>query len=135
MLYTLLLLAEGEQQAPWYASPLMILPLIALMFYFLILRPMRRQEAERQSLLSTLKKNDEVLLAPGIYGTVIGVDEKEDKVTVKIDDNCRIKVLKSVIARNLTNEKAYLEAQAKARAAAAQPAAGNSNAVTTAPKS
>src|SRR6516162_7923567 len=100
MLYTLLLLAEEQQQAPWYASPLMILPLIALMFYFLILRPMRRQEVERQALLSTLKKNDEVLLAPGIYGTVIGVDEKEDKVTVKIDDNCRIKVLKSTIARN-----------------------------------
>jgi len=135
MLHTLLLLADDAPAAPWWSNPfIMLMPLFLLLFYMTVLRPMRRQEAERQALLSTLKKGDEVLLSPGIYGTVVMVDEKEDKVTVKIDDNCRVKVLKSVIARNLSNEKALAAQQAKGKETAAiQPAP--SNAVTTAPKS
>src|SRR5260370_16385472 len=104
MLHTLLLLAEGEQQpAPWFSSPIMLLPLVVVLFYFLILRPGRRQEAERQSLLSSMKKNDKVLTTAGIYGTIVSVAEKEDEIVVKIDDNCRVKVVKPPTMPNLTN--------------------------------
>ena len=56
---------------------------------------MKRQEQERQALASNLKKNDEVLTNAGIYGTVVDVSENEDEITVKVDDNVRVKMTKS----------------------------------------
>src|ERR1051325_3010275 len=78
---------------------------ILVLAYFLFLRPMRRQEAERQAMLNKMKKNDEILTTGGIYATIVEVSEKEDKITVKIADNVRVKIVKAAIARNLTNEE------------------------------
>jgi preprotein translocase subunit YajC len=94
-----------QQEQPWWWSITLFLPLIIL-FYFLMLRPMRKQEQDRKSLASNLKKNDKVLTASGILGTVVSVSETEDEVTVKIDDNTRVKMIKSSIVRNITQEEA-----------------------------
>jgi preprotein translocase subunit YajC len=69
-----------------------------------------------------LKKNDKVLTTSGIYGTLVDISEKEDEVTVKIADNVRIKMVKSSIARNLSNEEEAANA-AKAKKEAAADAA------------
>ena len=79
--------------------------LIFVVGYFLIMRPMRRQEAERKAMASNVKKNDKVLTAAGIYGTVVAVSDTEDEVTVRVDDNTRLKMIKSSIVRNLTREE------------------------------
>jgi preprotein translocase YajC subunit len=78
---------------------------------------MRRQEQERQALLTNIKKNDKVITSAGIYGTVISVAEKEDEIVVKVDDNVRLKMVKNSILRNLTNEEAAKEAEAAKKAA------------------
>jgi preprotein translocase subunit YajC len=79
--------------------------LIFIVGYFLIMRPMRRQEAERKAMASNVKKNDKVLTAAGIYGTVVAVSDTEDEVTVRVDDNTRLRMLKSSIVRNITREE------------------------------
>ncbi|MGH7225200.1 MAG: preprotein translocase subunit YajC [Gemmataceae bacterium] len=113
MLYQLILLAEGEgQQQPGGLGMMAILPIIFVLFYLLILRPQRRMEQERQALVGNLKKNDEVLTTAGIYGTVVDIGEGEDKITVKVADNVRMKMTKTSIHRNLTNEEAAKEAKA-----------------------
>jgi preprotein translocase subunit YajC len=114
MVFALLtLLAEGGDGAGQQASPNplgMILPfmLIAVAFYFLMMRPMRKQEQQRQSLISNLKKNDKVVTSGGIIGVVAAIKEKEDEVTLKVDEssNVRLRVLKSSITRVLTEEPA-----------------------------
>jgi preprotein translocase subunit YajC len=85
----------------------MIIPMILIFIvgYFLIMRPMRRQEAERKAMASNVKKNDKVLTAAGIYGTVVAVSDTEDEVTVRVDDNTRLRMLKSSIIRNITREE------------------------------
>jgi preprotein translocase subunit YajC len=116
MWYSLLLLAEGEPakaEPSWYGF---VLPLgLLFLFYFVFLRPMRRQDQERKALLSSLKKNDEILTNGGIYGTVVDVSDTEDKMTVKVADNVKIRVLKSGVARNLTNEEAAAKAAKEAK--------------------
>jgi preprotein translocase subunit YajC len=92
-----------------------------LLFYFFILRPMRRQDRERAALLGSLKKNDDVITSSGIYGTVVAVSEKEDEVTVKVADNVRLRMTKGSIARNLSNEAAA-KAQTAAKDGAAKDA-------------
>jgi preprotein translocase subunit YajC len=109
----LLLLAYEDKPpvAPGGAPPTWELPLILMLiffaFYFIVIRPsQRRQERERLALLNSLKKNDKVLTSGGIYGTIVSISDKEDEVIVKVDDNTRLKMLKSSILRNLTQEEA-----------------------------
>ncbi len=117
MLHALIVLAEeGEKQQPGLGGggALGFLPfvLIAVVGYLLLIRPMKRQEQERQAMAGNLKKNDEVLTNAGIYGTVVDVSETDDKITVKVADNVRLKMTKGSIARNLTNEEATKQAKA-----------------------
>src|SRR5262245_8118720 len=105
MIAMLILLAEDPQPQPSLLSSFWIFIPILIVFYFLMIRPMRRQEQERQALLSIIKKNDKVLTIGGIYGTVISVAEKEDEIVVEVDKNVRMKMTKNSIARNLTNEE------------------------------
>jgi preprotein translocase subunit YajC len=112
MISTLILLAEGETRGdPGFG----MWPAIILMFivcYFLLIRPMKKQEQERQKMASNLKKNDEILTNSGIYGTITDVSDSDDKITVKIADNVRIKMTKGSVLRNLTNEEAANQAKA-----------------------
>jgi preprotein translocase subunit YajC len=106
----LMLLADGEggggggQGSGLFMIALMI-PMV-LVFYLLVIRPQRRQEQQRQALVNSLKKNEKVLLTSGIMGTVVSVNEKEDEVVVRVDESCKLRVIKSSIARNLTQEEA-----------------------------
>jgi len=52
---------------------------------------------EHQQMLKNLKKNDAVVTTGGIFGTVVNV--KPDAVTLRVDDNVRIDVEPSAIAR------------------------------------
>jgi preprotein translocase subunit YajC len=134
MFHLLMLLADNpppQNPTPWWYQ--MVLPAgFVFILYFLIMRP-RRGEADRQAFLTGLKKNDKIITTAGIYGTVVAVAEKEDEVTVRVDDNVKLKMLKSAIARNLTNEEAFKAAQAKGAAKPAAPAT-DTTAVTTTPK-
>ena len=47
---------------------------IPVMFYLIMVRPQQQQERKRREMIDALKKNDKVLTAGGIYGTVISVD-------------------------------------------------------------
>ena len=112
MMHTLILLADDP--APQGPAIIQFLPLIAIaaVFYLLLIRPMRRQEQERQKLAGNLKKNDEILTHSGIYGTIVDVGESDDKITVKIADNVRVKMTKGSVLRNLTNEEAVKQIKA-----------------------
>lgn len=106
MLQLLILLAEEtpKQSAPGPFAmelPLIMLVIFALLFFIVIRPAQKRQERERQTLLASLKKNDRVITTAGIYGTIVSVSDKEDEVIVKVDDNTRLKMLKSSILRNL----------------------------------
>ena len=69
---------------------------IGLIFYFLIIRPQRQQQKKLKEMLANLKKNDEVVTASGIHGTVAIVKEKT--VVVRVDEGCRIEFDKESIA-------------------------------------
>lgn len=70
----------------------MLLPFI-LMFvvmYFLILRPQKKKDKDRKSLLSRIKKNDKVVTSGGIHGIIISV--RENEVILRVDDAKDVKV-------------------------------------------
>lgn len=96
--------ANTDQQPPFFMN--LILPMgILVLFYFILWRPMQKQEKDRKNLLGNLKKNDRVLTSAGIYGTVISISEAEDEIVVKVDDNTRLRMTKGSILRNFSNEQ------------------------------
>jgi preprotein translocase subunit YajC len=69
--------------------------LIFIVFYFLLIRPQKKAQDEHKKMVGGLKKNDEVITAGGIHGTIMNV--KESTVTLKVDDNVKIEVQKSSV--------------------------------------
>lgn len=79
------------------------LPFIAigLFFYFILLRPQQAEQRRRKELLTTLKKNDKVVTTGGMIGTIADISSDGTRVTLRVDDNTRIKFLRSAIQEPL----------------------------------
>lgn len=90
-----LFFAEGEAQQPGGLGMFLPMIVIFVLFYFMLIRPQRRQQKEHQMKLAALKSGDEVVAAGGIHGLVTNVSDRT--VTLKIADNVKIKVEKSSV--------------------------------------
>jgi preprotein translocase subunit YajC len=71
--------------------------LIFLVMYFLLIRPQMKQQKDMLAMQAKLKKNDEVVTAGGLHGTVVNV--KDTVVTLRVDDSVRVDVDRNAIAR------------------------------------
>ena len=80
------------------------LPLILIfaIMYFLVFRPQARKQKEHQMMLKSIDKGDRVVTAGGIYGTVVGVKEKENIIVVQIAKDVKIEVAKASIGRKIS---------------------------------
>jgi preprotein translocase subunit YajC len=103
---------QGERQYEQWSHylPIVLMIGLAILVFWL---PYRRQQRERDGMMNTLKKGDEVLTHGGILGHVHSVSEKEDEVTVEVASGVRLRLVKAGIIRNYTNEKAAQQAAAK----------------------
>ena len=101
--------ADGEAAGPGMVA-VQFLPFIAIffIFWFLLIRPQKKEQARRQEMLSGVKKNDRVLTAGGIYGVVTNVDRDADEVTIRVDEtsNTKLRMTLSSIAQILGDESA-----------------------------
>ena len=94
---TSLLALAGSPQGE--SNPLLsLLPMFAIfaIFYLVLINPMRSKQKKLEELVKGLKAGDKVILNPGIFGTIVGVEE--DAFQVRIDDKTKIKVLKSAVS-------------------------------------
>lgn len=92
--------AAGSGGAQTQGSPLMgMMPIaiIFIIFYFLLIRPQKKQQQEHAKMIEGLAKNDEVITSGGIYGTIVNI--QNDVVTLRIDDNTRIKIQRGSVSK------------------------------------
>lgn len=90
-----------QQSAPAAPNALMqFAPIIFIfvIFYFLLIAPMRKKQKATQEMISKLKKGDEVITTGGIYGRITAVDEERGTVVLQISDNTKVKMARSGIA-------------------------------------
>ncbi len=69
---------------------------MALIFWFLILRPQMKQQKEHKSKLAGIKRGDEVLTGGGFVGKVVKVDD--NYVEVELAKGMVVKAVKSTIS-------------------------------------
>ncbi|HEX9972844.1 MAG TPA: preprotein translocase subunit YajC [bacterium] len=90
--------AGGQGQANPLALWLPIILIFAIM-YFLIFRPQAKKQKQQRMMIEALKKGDKIITSGGIYGTIVGVKEKENSIVVKVDDNTKIELAKGSVAQ------------------------------------
>ncbi|MCM1001546.1 MAG: preprotein translocase subunit YajC [Wolbachia endosymbiont of Melophagus ovinus] len=78
--------------------------LIAVVFYFFIIRPHHKRLKELRKMIDQVKRGDTVATSGGIIGIVNKVDEANAQFIVEIAPKVEIKVLKSAISKVLNKE-------------------------------
>jgi preprotein translocase subunit YajC len=108
--------APGGGGGSFFGGYGMFVPLIIIfvLFYFMMIRPERRRRAEMAQMMDNLKKNDRVVTAGGILGTVVNVQKGSDEITIKIDEstNTKLRLLRSSIARVISDDEADAKKEA-----------------------
>lgn len=69
--------------------------LIFVLFYVLMIVPMRKRQKALQQMVGNLKKGDRVITNGGLYGEVAAVTGAT--VVLKIADNVKVRIAKSAI--------------------------------------
>lgn len=101
--------ASDAQSANGLSGIILIVYVIGIIafFYFMMIRPQKKEQAKMNAILSKLEAGDSVLTTSGFYGVVIDVDDEDGTVIVEFGNNknCRIPMNKTAIAQVDKSEK------------------------------
>ena len=88
-------------QAPVAEPPVWVkfVPILVLfgVFYMMLIRPQQKQQRVHETMLKALKKHDDVVTIGGVHGSVLNV--KESTVVLRVDDNVKVEVDRTAVAR------------------------------------
>ena len=86
--------------------------LMLMVLYFVLMLPQqqKKEQAKVSEMLEGLKKNDEIITAGGIRGTVVNIQDGE-YLTIRIDEktNAKMQILKKSVIKILTGEEESTE--------------------------
>jgi len=68
---------------------------IFAIFYFLIIRPQKKERERHRKLIESLKKGDRVITSSGIWGTISEIGDRT--VTLKVDGTTKITFSKEAV--------------------------------------
>ncbi len=99
-IFTLLAQAAAAGSAPTSPGGLNLGSLVpigclAVIFYFLAIRPNSQRQKEQDAMIKAIKTGDKIVTSSGIHGLVSNV--KETTLIVKIADNVKIELDKSSV--------------------------------------
>lgn len=91
--------APGTPEAAATTAPawMQFVPIAVIMFvfYFFLIRPQAKKQAEQKNFLTTLKAGDQVITQSGILGKISGLNE--NIVNLEIANGVQIKILKGQV--------------------------------------
>ena len=69
--------------------------LMILIFYFLLYRPQKKAQKEREEMLGSLKVGSRVITIGGIYGTIVSLND--DIIKLKIAEKVEIEIARGSV--------------------------------------
>ena len=78
-------------------------------FYFMIIKPQRKEKQQKAELMANLAVGDSVLPTAGFYGVIIDMSEETVIVEFGNNKNCRIPMQKAAIVQVEKPEDAEVE--------------------------
>jgi preprotein translocase subunit YajC len=106
-LIALMPIVAAEEGKPQGMGPLgMLFPVFIMIFifYFLLIRPQKKLQRDRQTMIDALQKHDQVLTRGGILGTIADIRPDREEVVVEIAKNTRIRVRRQAIEAVIPRE-------------------------------
>lgn len=88
--------AQGAPAQPNALVQFLPLVVLAVLFYFMLIRPQMKRTKEHKQMLGSLAKGDEVVTNGGMAGRVASLGETY--VSLEVADNVTIKLQKAAIA-------------------------------------
>ena len=77
--------------------------MVILIFYFLLIRPQRKEQERHEQMIASLEKGDEIVTAGGIVGTVIRVEE--NTFIIKTAQDTKLTLEKSKVSRKIVEKE------------------------------
>ena len=76
-----------------------ILPFVLMfvIFYFLLIRPQRKQMQERKEMLANIRRNDTIITGGGVVGKITKVID-DNEVEVEIAKDVKVRVMRNLVA-------------------------------------
>ena len=68
-------------------------------FWFIFIRPQKKEQKRIQSMIAEMEVGDTVLTTSGFYGVIIDISDEDVIVEFGSNRNCRIPMQKSAIAQ------------------------------------
>lgn len=95
-----ILLTEGAAGGDGMGMIMIVeIVLIIAVFYFIMLRPQKKEQKRVSAMLAALEIGDCVLTSAGMYGIIIDITEDTVIVEFGNNKNCRIPMQKSAITQ------------------------------------
>ena len=92
-------LAAQNAAAPSGMVIILLYAAIFAGFYFLFMRPQKKEQKRVQAMIADLEVGDTVLTTSGFYGLVIDITDSDVIVEFGSNRNCRIPMQKAAIAQ------------------------------------
>ena len=92
-----LLLTEAQANTTSIVSMIVVYAAVIGVFYFLFMRPQRKEQKQKAQTLAALAVGDSVRTTGGFIGTVIDINDDMVIVEFGNNKNCRIPMVKEVI--------------------------------------
>jgi len=89
--------AGGE--ASFLGSPIIMMVLIFVIFYFLLIRPQQKRAKEHAAMIKALRRGDQILTAGGLLAKVtkVGADD-DNEIEAEIAQGVKVKLIRSTIS-------------------------------------
>ncbi len=97
------------EQLIGYAEMFWPFIVLAAIFYFLMYRPQKKQEADRKAFMSSLRVGDDVITVGGIHGIVKLI--RESYVLLEIAEGVIVKFEKNAVSKRVGAEVAAAPAE------------------------
>lgn len=68
-------------------------------FYFIFMRPQKKEQKRIQSMIAEMEVGDTVLTTSGFYGVIVDISDSDVIVEFGSNRNCRIPMQKAAIAQ------------------------------------
>ncbi len=90
------------QAMPDFMNTYMPMILMVIVIYFFFIRPQSQKQKAQLKFVEEMAKGDEIITTSGIFGKITKLDG--DVVTLEVSPKTYIRVVKSAISKELTDE-------------------------------
>ncbi len=77
---------------------------VVAIFYFLLIRPQRKEQERHRQMISAIQKGDEIVTSGVIIGTAVRAEE--DRLIIKTGGDTKVTVERGKVSRKLGGEEA-----------------------------